>query len=266
MTLVAALWPSESPRLTMEPDADVKSEAKGPSMSKTTCAKLQRYDGSGDVDSFLAHFEVVAKANEWTKEVQLLQLPTALDGSAFNFFCKLSVAQRNTIDKLTECLKTEYSLCFLDTDYAAQLAVRRREPGESIQDFGEAILDLSQKTYKQFSETQIDAVCRTHFINGAGDLIRVHLLVVSQEDASYRDLVKRARHLEQVLAPGARHMPAVRQLMAGESDASGGLVRLQETVTQLATTVNDLNKKVSEMAIGHQEFLCTVVGVSLLLI
>ena len=143
--------------------------------------KLQRYDGTGDVDAFLAHFEVVATANGWTKDVQLLQLPTALDGSAFNCYRKLPVDQRDTIVKLKDCLQTEFRQCFLDTDYAAQLAVRKREQGESLQDFGEAILDLSQKTYKKFNETQIDAVCRTHFINGVGDMIRVHLLVGSQE-------------------------------------------------------------------------------------
>ena len=83
VTLVAATWPRKDPRLTAGPDADVKGEATGHSMSNTACAKLQRYTSSDDVDSFLAYFDVIAKANEWTKEIQLLQLPAALDGSAF---------------------------------------------------------------------------------------------------------------------------------------------------------------------------------------
>ena len=222
----------------------------GHGMGRGACARLERFDGSGDVDCFLAHFEVVSQANAWTPETQLLQLPTVLDGGAFSFFRKLPVGQRDTVAKLKESLRAEYAACTLDTDYAFQLAGRRRNPGESIQDFGQAIMELSLKTYPTFSETQIDAVCRTHFINGVGEVIRMHLLMGTEKDESYRSLVKRARHLEQVLV----HAPAttsVRRVREGDSsDGSDSLAQLQATVTQLASTVSDLTKKVSMMSVG----------------
>ena len=43
-------------------------------------AKLEKFDGQGNIERFLDHFDVVSRANGWAGAAQVLQLPTALKG------------------------------------------------------------------------------------------------------------------------------------------------------------------------------------------
>ena len=63
-------------------------------------AKLDKFNGQGNVEHFLDHFEVVAKANGWTTDTQALWLPTALCGPAFDFFRRLPKEEKATAEKL----------------------------------------------------------------------------------------------------------------------------------------------------------------------
>lgn len=165
-------------------------------------AKLEKFDGLEDVKRFLDHFDVVAQANRWSDEIQTLQLPTALTGMAFDFYRRLSAVDKKTITNLKAALEKEFGACALESDYARLFVSRRRQVGESLADFAEALKSLGRKAYPSFSDQQLDKLCQSHFINGGlTETLRVHLLVGATEQESYRELVARARRLEQVLVP-----------------------------------------------------------------
>lgn len=206
-------------------------------------ARLEKFDGIEDVHRFLDHFDVVARANGWTLSMQGLQLPTALTGAAFDFYRSLPVEERDTVSKLKVALEKEYGTCALESDYAHLFASRRRQVGESLLDFGEALKNLGRKAYPSFSSQQLEKLCQTHFINGGlAEALRVQLLVGAGEQESYRELIARARRLERVLAPSV-----VRAVVAGTPhgacpEEKTQLQKLTEAVSALEHKVDILQR------------------------
>lgn len=201
-------------------------------------AKLEKFDGLSDVDRFLDHFEVVARANNWNQDKQALQLPTALTGAAFDLYRRLAKDERDTVTKLRDALQKEFGTSALESDYALLFASRRRHPGETLADFGEALKTLGRKAYPKFADDQLELLCKTGFINGGLDEnLRVQLLVGSGTTTeSFRDLITRARRLEQVLSRGR-----VAQISEQEHVLTGEVQRLAAMVSALGEKVEALS-------------------------
>ena len=204
--------------------------------------KPDRFNGSGDVERFLAHFEVVSKANEWSEQKQFLQLPACLTGPAFDFYRQLPAMECTDIHTLKKALKAEYHTPALPTDYAIMLSKRSRMPGETVMQYGEALKSLGRKAYAPFSEEQLGTVCRSTFLNNVDEAMRVQLLLTLKETESYRDLLQRARQLEQVMGPRVRHIEEQSQEH-----------RLEDEVSKLSLVVANLEKKVDALQAGRQE-------------
>ena len=117
------------------------------------------------------------------------------------FFRRLPEGDCDTVAKLKKALRREYDVQALETDYALLFAARKRQPGESMVEYSEALRNMGRRAYPTFSDKQLEILCRSHFINGVDEAIRVQLLVGEPEEESYRQLVRRARQLEQVMAP-----------------------------------------------------------------
>lgn len=209
-------------------------------------AKLETFDGLTDVQRFLDHFDVVAVANGWNEEAQRLQLPTALKGAAFDFYRRLTKEEKTDIKALRDALEKEFGACALESDYARLFVSRRRQVGESLSDFAEALKSLGRKAYPSFSAEQLDKLCQSHFINGGlTETLRVQLLVGAKEQESYRELVARARRLEQVLVPSL-----VRAVATEDSQDQGAAAACSEFKTQLeklTEAVSALERKVENM-------------------
>ena len=200
-------------------------------------AKLDKFDGQGNVERFLDHFDVVARANGWTPAVQALQLPTALCGPAFDFFRRLPEKEKATARALQDSLREEYSVTALESDYALLFVSRKRHAEESLPDFGDALKTLARKAYPSFTDGQLESLCKTHFINGGmSDTLRAQLLLGGGPVESYRDLIARARRLEQVFAP-----TAVRRVPVEQDGLRGELQRLTSMVSALEQKVDALS-------------------------
>ena len=205
---------------------------------------MEKFNGIDDVHRFLDHFDVVARANGWTLSVQGLQLPTALTGAAFDFYRTLPVEERDTVSKLKLALEKEYGTCALESDYAQMFASRRRQAGESLLDFGEALKSLGRKAYPSFSSAQLEKLCQTHFINGGlAEALRVQLLVGAGEHESYRELIARARRLEQVLAPSLVRAVASGNHPQVPCSEKTQLQKLTEAVSVLEQKVDSLHNQ-----------------------
>lgn len=200
-------------------------------------AKLDKFDGQGNVERFLDHFDVVARANGWSPDLQALQLPTALCGPAFDFFRRLPTEERATITALQDALRREYSTTALESDYALLFVSRRRQAGEPLPEFGDALKTLARKAYPSFTDMQLESLCKTHFINGGlSDTLRAQLLLGGEQCEAFRDLISRARRLEQVFAPAA-----VRRVPVEQEELRGELQRLTSVVSALEQKVEALS-------------------------
>lgn len=210
-------------------------------------AKLDKFDGLSDFERWLDHFNVVARANAWTPEQQALQLPTALTGAAFDLYRRLPNEERDSVNQLKLALTKEFAGGALACDYAVLFATRRRQVGEPLADFGEALKSLAKKAYSSFTQAQIDEMSKAHFINGLEDALRVQLLIASPEKGTFMDLVSQAQRLEKVLQPSlVRRLPEAGMSSSGDSD-------LKEEVKRLAEMVQSLDRKMSAMSTGASQ-------------
>ena len=88
--------------------------------------------------------------------------PTALSGPAFDFFRRLPTEETASARALQDALKRECSTTALASDYALLFVYRRRQAGEPLPEFGDALKSLARKAYPSFTEGQIESLCKTH--------------------------------------------------------------------------------------------------------
>ena len=114
------------------------------------------FDGTGDVDSFIASYEAIATHNGWTEEEKHLRLSMALKGPASRG------VHGSTCTETYDNLQCQYSL---NSDTAnALLRGLRLKTNESIHQFGEKVLKLVQKAYPDLSPKQQDQQAKQEVI------------------------------------------------------------------------------------------------------
>ena len=205
--------------------------------------KPEKFDGTGDVDRFLDHFKVVGKANGWTDDEMALQLPACLTGAAFDFYRRLSDTNKSPLKELEASLRKEYEEAKVSTHYAQALSSQVKQSEETITAFSDRVQEAAKKAYPSFKATDLEEVCKSHFINGLPAGLRTQLLVEpALEKQTFRDLVRRARQLEQVL-PSSGATAAVRKLDPEAATDS----KLEKQVSDLTCTVNALSQQMEEL-------------------
>ena len=211
-----------------------------------------RYDGMGDCDRFLDHFNIVARANGWTDDVKVIQLPAYLSGAAFDYFRRLPDAYALTFAQLEALLRDEFAEARMPTECARSLSALKKQPEESISCFSDRVQEAVKKTYPKFSASDREEVCRAHFINGLPDDLRLQVMVdPGMADQVYRNVVRRARQLEQMIkgpsntAVAGAHLPTTSVRAVGQEGNSAA--RLEGKVDELSSTVKVLGEQVAEL-------------------
>ena len=92
--------------------------------------KLDRYDGTTNVNSFLNHFRNCAEYNRWNREDKLSQLKAALKGEAAEIL--LESGSYKSYSELVNDLIESFGTVGFEDQYESQLKTRRRLKGESL--------------------------------------------------------------------------------------------------------------------------------------
>jgi len=66
--------------------------------------RLKKFDGSGDVELYLQHFQEITEANEWTDTGALLHLKCALEGAA------TECGRGSTLELVCQALKSRFGM------------------------------------------------------------------------------------------------------------------------------------------------------------
>lgn len=107
------------------------------------------FDGTTNVDNFIATFKAIARHNLWTAEEKLLRLQLALKGPASS-----GGVQGESCREIFMKLRCQYGL---STDTAnALLRNLKLKPKDNIHQFGERVLTLVQKAYPGLTSEQQD--------------------------------------------------------------------------------------------------------------
>lgn len=133
----------------------------------------ETFTGSGrDWSDWSQQFEMAAEVNNWNGDLKLKFMSLLLSGRARDVFCGLTIEDRSSYAKLKEALSKCFDPCESEDWNRASLSARRRLPGESAREFGNALRRLVAKSYPVANCDTQDLLAREQFIAhvGTGEL------------------------------------------------------------------------------------------------
>ena len=119
---------------------------------------------------FIAHFDMVARWNDWTYKEKGLQLATCLRGKAQKVLSSISESQRSDYEAMKSALEKRFSLHHHENALRAVFRQWKRESKEFLMDYGSDVMRLAQRAYPDFNYTALDQVARDQFVHGLPDV------------------------------------------------------------------------------------------------
>ena len=130
-----------------------------------------KYDGEKvEWQDFQVHFETVATWNGWTDLEKGLQLATCLRGKAQKVLSELKPSQKSDYYTLTSVLAKRFNPPHRENAFRAVFRQKKRQPKESLMDYGCEVSRLAQKAYPEFPYEALDQVSREQFVRGLSDV------------------------------------------------------------------------------------------------
>ena len=131
--------------------------------------KLPRFDGTSSWSLFKTQFEMAAEYNGWDSADRATNLAMSLQGQALYVLHNVPQGKRGDFLTLLQALEARFGDEHLKPMYQAQLTVRKRKTGESLQEYAADIDKLTRLTYGDLAEDALSVIAVTGFINGLTD-------------------------------------------------------------------------------------------------
>lgn len=123
------------------------------------------YDGRGNLDDYLSHFNLCKQINGWDDTVAAQFLASKLRGSALQMYTDLSPNEKNNLAPLIKSLKSRFDPNNDAEVYRTELRIRKQKPNESFSDLAGAIRRLVNRAYPRTSLDEKDEFAKEAFIN-----------------------------------------------------------------------------------------------------
>jgi len=118
------------------------SKAQTENQSKRPFFKVEKFDGSTSLDTYLWTFHQLAEYMQWGEDDKFINLCTSLDGAAKQVLREMPTG--GTTEELQKLLQTRFGTAKQAVSFEAQLHARRRKPKEPLQDLHQDISRLVQ--------------------------------------------------------------------------------------------------------------------------
>ena len=163
--------------------------------------KLDKYDGSTSVDSFLAKFEVCSRHNGWREEERLAQLQCALINDAAQILWDLGSEGVAKSRDLISQLRTRYGSENQTSLYRTQLKCRRRTKGESLATLVNDVRRMVALAYPGPTSSMKEAVACDAFLEALNDPVMA-LKVREREPSTLEEAFQCTLRLEAYAGSG----------------------------------------------------------------
>ena len=131
--------------------------------------KLEKFDGSVRVESFLAKFEICARHNRWREADRMDNLQCALTGDAAQILWDMGAEGVKTSSDLIRQLQTRYGSANQTALYRTQLKFRKRQKGETLADLVSDVRRLIVLAYPGPSSSMKEAFACEAFLEALND-------------------------------------------------------------------------------------------------
>ena len=156
--------------------------------------KLERYDGSTSLDTYLAHFQNCNDYNRWNEADRVAHLRASLFGNAAQVLWGLP-AHEMTFSSLTQKLTQRFGCAGQTAKYRAELRARRRGKAETLQSLYQDIRRLLVLAYPGDSSPSAEAIAMETFLQALDDK-EFELRLCEKEFESLDELFRHALRME----------------------------------------------------------------------
>ena len=118
---------------------------------------------------YLSQFEACASWNAWNPQQMAQRLFMSLRGRARGVIRQSEEWQTLAYEELVERLEQMFCPKGQSELYLAQLRVKYQQPQESLQDFSQAVIKLTDRAYEGMPEQSRDRIARDHFMANIRD-------------------------------------------------------------------------------------------------
>ena len=201
--------------------------------SSTKWMKLDKYSGTGSVETFLAQFDICAEYNEWNDKDRAAHLKCCLSGVAAQLLWDSGKSGALTYTELREKLQRRFGSDNQQEKFQAELRARRRRRGEALAELYQDISRLMTPAYPgQGASPLCDQIAKEHFITSLGD-----------RDMELKIREREPRDLESAFKHALRLEAYEKALDSNDHPKSRGGYRKEDG---LSRKVKELERKVTE--------------------
>ena len=158
--------------------AEPKAEPKSESRRVQPTIKLCSYDGSSPLESHIAKLNNCAKYYSWNSQEKVCHLKNSLEGPAAQILWQIS--DTATEEQVLELLRHRFGHINQAERFRAEMSMRSRKPGESVQELYNEIRRLLALSFPGESGGLYDIIGRDAFLASLDDpAMRVKVLRVA---------------------------------------------------------------------------------------
>lgn len=225
--------------------------------SQSLKIKPATYDGANSWIDYKAHFDLVAKVNNWSIDQRGLYLAVSLRGHAQSILGDLPVESRSDYESLITVLEERFAPPGQTELYRLQLRERRIKPGESLPELGQHIKRLSNLAYPTAPRDVRDILAKEQFLDALSDA-NVRVNIKQCKPTSLDEAIQLALELEAYsktekssrITQG--HLRCANVQVEGESEVSSSenrkaIEKLVQSVSDMSHILNNVIKEVNEL-------------------
>ena len=139
--------------------------------------KPPQFDGNGDVELFIEHFNEVATTNRWTERAASLHLREALKGNAQEY------GRPGNVEAIFAALRSRYGLS--PKEARSKLSTLKKEQRGSLHDHAAEIERLARRAYQELPEATRNELILDTFCSSLGNAsLQRHLLAIRPQALS----------------------------------------------------------------------------------
>jgi hypothetical protein len=130
---------------------------------------VNQFDGKQDWSSYWAQFQMVAKFNRWTPDIQAMHLVKALCGTARTVLADMTPESMAHLPTLVKILERRYTPKEKVPAFRAQFYGRRQKLKENSQEFAEELRTLTLRAFPEENSESRESRMVDKFVDGLQD-------------------------------------------------------------------------------------------------
>ena len=155
-------------------------------------------------NDFLQYFENLAGLNRWNAEKSRRVLLSTLRGQAETYAYGIPLVIQRDYNRLKEKMGERFGHTAMKERYVTEAKLRKRQPNESLRDFGQAIEDLYRRAYPSSPEIVEESAIKS-FLDKCGQAEDFRLAVKRTRPKTLQDAVLSAMQ-EECLRAGEKDL------------------------------------------------------------